>query len=105
MGDSIIFWAQQAWREEDGTTQHRYPALNSLNVQFHGVQGLKLHCIPPLLQEKIEQHGKPDVLLIHCGSNNIGSEPGLGELSQLVSDVLTNVFVISKNSKKPFKVI
>ncbi len=105
MEDSLVFWGQQAWKFKDKAVHHRYPTLSNLDLSFYGVRGLKIQWIPSLLQEKIDENGTPDILLIHCGTNNINPELNLSETSQTVSDVLVEVFKIQKKAEKPFKII
>ena len=105
MGDSLVFWGQQAWRSEEKAILHRYPMLSTMEVTFFGVRGLKIQCIPSLLKEKLEENPCPDVLVIHCGTNNISSDLNLGEMSQNFSDVLVDVFETQKKTQKKFKII
>ncbi len=73
-----------------------FPHLPDNETRFFGIRGLKLSKIPDILQEKLKELEPPEVLIIHCRSNDIGNTTDVNELIALVSSVLSKVFTLAK---------
>ena len=73
VGHSYVFWAKQYARN---CGIDRDLGLPLVDITWIGQRGLKWHQLLPLLEGYVD--GKhPNLIIVHCGGNDIGTMPGV----------------------------
>jgi len=75
MGDSIIHWAGEWFRRQLGTAEID-EAVQQAAVSFHGFRGADVeHFKALMLKRWCMSPRRPDVVVVHIGTNNLGKTP------------------------------
>jgi hypothetical protein len=88
VGSSIIKYAEQHAKNTVGQHLGLNRYKNFLN--WKGVSSLKVENALSAIEELV-QHNSPDIIVIHCGGNNVGSTP-LGQLMFSLRSLLNELF-------------
>ncbi len=81
------------------------PHLSKNDTHFYGVRGLRLGKLAEFLESKFKStEKKPEVIFIHCASNDINATASVGDLVHLVSSTLHEIFALSKKHQS-FKLV
>lgn len=69
-----------------------------MTVKFFGVRGLKLEKLHGLLAAKSEEEKqKPDVIVLHCGTNDINPHTNVNMLLDKISTMTQKLFLLAKS--------
>lgn len=88
VGSSIIKYAEQHAKNTVG--QHLGLNRYKIFLNWKGVSSLKVENALSAIEELV-QHNSPDIIVIHCGGNNVGSTP-LGQLMFSLRSLLNELF-------------
>lgn len=87
VGSSIVKRAGIAARTRQGGKKLNLP---NASVWWQGYGGMKLHDLIPKLKSLQKYEDKPNIIIIHCGANNIGHIP-IKRLLHLLRNTLEEV--------------
>ena len=87
VGSSIVKRAGIAARTRQGGKNLNLP---NASVWWQGYGGMKLHDLIPKLKSLQKYEDKPNIIIIHCGANNIGHIP-IKRLLHLLRNTLEEV--------------
>lgn len=88
VGHSYIYWAQRY------AENRNLPNLNlqDVEIKWFGHRGLKCHQLIPLVKTFMHLP-KPDLLIVHCGGNDLGTLTGVG-LEMLLKDTFEQLMAL-----------
>ena len=72
IGSSIVYWAARSAIKRPGG-RHLNLQLHNLYIEWFGTRGMKWQDFDPLFENKLSTSPPPDYLVVHLGSNDLGS--------------------------------
>ncbi len=106
IGDSFAFWGGFQYEEDCKNFPDALQHLRRNNTSFFRVRGMKLECAKDFLESKMEQlNTKPDIVVLHCGTNNIGSHSNVNQVMAKVSTALALLFCFFRKHLKDSKLV
>jgi lysophospholipase L1-like esterase len=101
VGDSIVYWAGVWFQGQTGHAAFGGPALHAA-VKFHGSRGADVaRCKALLLNLWSGSSQRPDVVVVHIGSNNIGNTSAK-QLRDELDGLWTFIGCLSESEKTIF---
>ena len=97
VGHSYVFWAKEAARKSGIDSNLGLP---NVDITWIGQRGLKWHQLLPLVKSILDsQH--PDLMIVHCGGNDLGTLTGVG-LEILMKDTFVQLLKLLPHTAMVF---
>lgn len=97
MGSSLIFHAyEHTFLNYKNQYLHLEP--HNIKLRWFGKRGMVWEDVEPWFHELVFQFGYPDVLMLHCGGNSIGTM-SLRHLQKFMNLTVSNILAVRPNCK------
>lgn len=97
MGSSLIFHAYEHTFLKY-KNQHLHLEPHNIKLRWFGKRGMVWEDVEPWFSELVFQFGYPDVLMLHCGGNSIGTM-SLRHLQKFMKLTVSNILAVRPNCK------
>lgn len=96
IGDSLVRGAQKAALSRPGAN---LGLGDSVNVLWESISGMKINDLNDTVNYLLTFNPPPEVLIIHCGGNDLGSDLTTLDLTWTVKNMLTDWLGMMPNTK------